>query len=872
MRILYQIVALWRALFRSSRIDADLADEMRFHVERETEANIARGMSPAEARRAARLLFGSADDAREQSRDERPGAGARQIFHDLRFGARLLRKSPDFGVTAVAIVALGIGAATAIFSVAYGVMLRPLPFPEPERLVSIWLLRHGHHNYPAAADAIDLRQLRGVFEDVAFFDNTNLNLVGEGEPQRLQAASVSVDLFSVLGVSPAIGRAFTPNEDQAGHNNVVLISDALWRGRFDADPAIVGRQIRLDGDRYTIVGVMPPAFQYPSSAHQAWVPLVLKPGELTREETENYRLVARLARGATLEQARHEAKGFAKRLTAIDPAYPDLTVDRMLDDTVREVRSALILLLGAVAFLILIACANLSNLFAARASARSAEFAVRLALGASRGRLIGQAIAEATPVLALGGVLGVAMARWAVGLFVAAAPPGLPRVENIGLSGPAVALSLVLLILTGFAASLAPAVQAWTADFTKITKDGGRTSTAGRRRAAVRRVGVAAQMAFALPLLVGASLLLRSAINVAQVDPGFSAERVTTLAFGVVRGTHRTDQEVADYYARLSEAVKAVPGVLHVGLTNRIPLVGGQTNPVTFEHPTGRADDLTNVDTRTVTPEYFAALGIKLIAGRVFTEHDDANAALVTIVDDRVARAMWPGESAIGKRLREPPWRGRRWTTVIGVVAHVRTESLETDPLPQVYWNYRQWVQDNMVLAVRTAAASGVPIKPIIGAIRSVDPEQSVYNVRTMTEIVDQSLAQRRLTTLLMAGFSALALLLSAVGMYGVVAYGVTQRIREFGIRIALGATRREVVQLVLSQEMSMAVGGAAIGVSLAIATSGVMRSLVYDVAPKDLLSVLVATVVLVSLAAVASYIPARRAAGVDPGVTLRAE
>lgn len=872
MRILYQIAALWRALFRPGRIDADLADEMRFHVERETEANVARGMSPAEARRAARLLFGSMDDAREQSRDERPGAPVHQMLHDLRFGGRILRKSPGFAITGVAIVALGIGAATAIFSVVYGVMLRPFPFPEPDRLVSIWLLRHGHHNYPAAADAMDLRRLRGVFTDVALFDNTNLNLAGDGEPERLQGASVSLNLFSVLGVSPAIGRAFAPNEDQAGHERVVIISDAFWRGRFDADPAIVGRQIRLGGLRYTVVGIMPRSFQYPTRAHQAWVPLVLQPGELTRQVTENYRIVARLAPGVTLEQARREASALASRLTAVDPAYPGITVDAMLDDAVHDVRPALILLLGAVAFLLLIACANLSNLFAARASTRSAEFAVRLALGASRGRLIGQAIAEATPVLALGGVLGVTVARWAVGLFVAAAPAGLPRVENIALSAPVVALSLVLLIVTGLAASLAPAIQAWTADFTKITKDGGRTSTSGRRRATMRRAGVAAQMAFALPLLVGASLLLRSAMNVAGVDPGFNAERVTTLAFEVVRSAHRTDEEVADYYTRMINAVKAVPGVVNAGITNRIPLVGGQTNPVTFEHATARADELTNVDTRTVSPEYFATLGIKLIAGRVFTDRDDANAPTVTIVDDRVARAMWPGESAIGKRLREPPWQGRRWTTVVGVVRHVRTESLETDPLPQVYWSYRQWTQDNMVLAVRSAGPSSVPIMPILGAIRSTDAEQSVYNVRTMTQIVDQSLTQRRLTTILMAGFSALALVLAAVGMYGVVAYGVTQRMREFGIRIALGSTPREVVQLVLSQELSMALTGAAVGIGLAIGAGGVMRSLVYAVATRDVLSVLAATLVLFALAAIASYIPARRAAAVDPGVTLKAE
>ena len=442
----------------------------------------------------------------------------------------------------------------------------------------------------------------------------------------------------------------------------------------------------------------------------------------------------------------------------------------------------------------------------------------------------------------------------------------------ISLSAPVVAFSLTLLVLAGCAASIAPAVQAWASDFTTIAKDGGRSSTSGRGRSSTRRVGVAAQIAFALPLLVGASLLLRSAINVTRVDLGFRPERVATLAFEVLRSKHASDQEVADYYARLVEAVRAVPGVANASLVNRIPLAGGQTNPLHFESATSKPAELTNVETRTVTPEYFATLGIRLIAGRGFTDHDDADAPTVAIVDERVARAMWPGETAIGKRFRGPAWRDTGWVNVIGVVAHVRTSGLEVDALPQVYWSYRQWTQDRMVLAVRSEIESAALIAPVIRAIRSVDSEQSVYNVRTMPEIVDRSLAQRRLTTFLMAGFSGLALLLAAVGLYGVVAYGVTQRLREFGIRVALGATRREVTRLVVWQGTSMGLVGSAIGLVLAIAAAGVMSNLVYGVAPTDVASIVGATALMMLVAAVASYIPARRAAAVDPGVTLRAE
>ena len=881
MRIIHQLVALSRALFRNARVDADLADEMRFHIERETEANIARGMSPDAARRAARLTFGSVDAAQETARDERPGAGVRQILQDLRFGVRLLRKSPAFGIAGIAIVALGIGAATAIFGVVYGVMLKPLAFREPERLVKVWLLRQGARNYPAAADAMELRQLGGVFAELALFENANLNLVGgcpEGgcEPQRLEGASVSPNLFSVLGVSAALGRTFTLEEDQPGRSQVVLLSDALWRGRFGGDRGVIGRQVRLNGSSHTVVGVMPPNFQYPSGTHQAWVPLVLEPGELTREVTDNYHIVARLQPHATLDQARREVAALAERLASVQGVNrgAGMTVDSMLDDAVRDVRPTLVLLLGAVAFLLAIACLNLATLFAARASARKGEFALRLALGASRGRLITQTVAEAAPVLVTGGVLGVALAEWAVSLFVATAPPGLPRAESIGLSAPVILFSLALLALAGLAASLAPALQAWASDFTAVMKNGGRGATSGRGRAVARKVGVAAQIAFALPLLVGASLLIRSALNVARVDVGFRPERVTTLKFEVSRAKYPSDQQVADYYARLTDAVRAVPGVATASLVNRIPLSGGQTNTVHFESSAESTGEPTNVDSRTVTPDYFATLGIRLIEGRGFTEDDDADAPEVAVVDERVARTIWPGQSAVGKRFRGPAWRGDGggWVTVVGVVGHVRTTGLEVDPVPQVYWSYRQWTQDRMVLAVRSATEAATPVAPIIQAIRSVEPEQSVYDVRTMTEIVDRSLARRRLTTTLMVGFSGLALLVAAVGIYGVVAYGVSQRMREFGIRVALGATRRRMTGLVVWQGASMAIAGSALGLVFAIAAGGLMQNLVYGVAPRDAASLVAATALLMLVAGVASYVPARRAAAVDPAVTLRAE
>jgi putative ABC transport system permease protein len=873
MRFVHQVVALMRALFRSRQIDADLADEMRFHVECETEANISRGMSSADARRAARLAFGGIDDVRERSGDERPGAAVRRTLGDVRFGARLLRKSPVFGITAVAIVALAIGASATICSVVYGTMLRPLPFPEPDRLVRVWLIRRGNRNYPAAADIVDLRGLRAVFEDVADYQDINLNLVDAADPRHLQGAAVSANMFAVLRASPAIGRTFAPGEDLAGRDHVVILSDALWRGGFRADSAIVGKSIRLNGFAFTVIGVMRREFEFPSSAYEAWVPHVVEPDELTRATQDNYHVVARLASSATIQQARAATNALARRWAVSLRGYKTvgLSVDTMLDDTMRDVRPTLWLLLGGVSLFLVIASINLSSLFAARARARVAEFAVRRALGASPARLVAQIVAESAPVLAIGGALGLAAAEWAVRIFVLMAP-GFPRADGIAVSMPVVAFSLALLVMSGLAASFGPAVHAWRSDFTAAVKDGGRGLTVGRRRAFAQRAGVAAQIALALPLLVGASLLIRSAINVMRVDLGFTSERLTTLRLEASRVRHPTNADVAAYYTGMLELVRALPGVQRASLVNRIPLSGMQTNPVYFENPTTKVAEQANVDSRTVGTDYFATMGIDLVSGRDFAERDDANAPRVAVVDDRVARAFWPGESPIGKRFREPPWRGGDWITVIGVVRHIHTASLETDPLPQVYWSYRQWTQDRMVLSIRSAAEPSSLVPAVVRAIRSVDPEQSVYEIHTMANLVDRSLAQRRLSTLLIIGFAGLALLLAAVGLYGVVTYDVTHRLPELGIRIALGATSVDIVRLVVRGGTSMALVGGAIGLVLAIVAAGLMRSLVYGVAPRDGVSLAAATLSLVLITAVASYLPARRAASVDPGTTLRAE
>jgi len=875
MRLFYRLAALARALVGNARVDADLAEELRFHVQRETEANIARGLSPERAYRQARLTVGSVDAALETARDQRPGSLFRQLGRDMRFGTRLLAKSPAFALAGLTVVALGIGAVAAIFSVVYGVMLRPLPFRDPGRLVSIWWSRGPSTGltrmYPSAADVIEWRQSTRAFAGIGLVRSSiqNMNLVGAGEPERVAGARVSSNLLPVLGVLPAIGRVFSPDAGQPGDERVVILSDAFWRRQFAGDPSIVGRSIQLNGAPYAVIGVMPPEFQYPSRDYQLWLPIVFNPRELTRELTENYAVVARLRPGVTFEQADAEMQAIAKRHAAeVHPTWR-VVLEPVLENAVHDVRAPLDVLLAASFCLLLIACLNLSNLFGARAASRSAEYSLRLALGASRGRLVAQAIAEVVPILAVGGALGVAAANVGVRAFVAASPPGVPRLESVAVNTPVILLSLGMLVVTGLIASLTPAIQAWRSDFTAMTKEGGRAVTTGRRRADARRLGVALQIAFAVPLLVGACLLIRSSLALAGVELGFDPHGVESFHVAAPRSKYPTDADVAAYYDRLLARVRAIPGVTNAGMVNRLPLAGNQTMSIDVERAPGSIVEIDAVDSRPVTPDYFATLRIPLRAGRTFTSRDGAQASPVVIVDERLARTMWPGQSALGKRVR---FTGGAWSTVIGVVGHIRATSVDEDPRPQVYWSHHQVTQDRMVLVMRGGGSAAALAEPVVDAIRSVDRDQPVYEVRGLESVVARSLVRRRLTTTLISSFGAIALILAAVGIYGVVAYGVTQRRREFGIRVALGATRGDVSRLVLREGASMALIGSTAGLVAAFALSGMMRNLVFGIAPRDVVSFFAATLTLLAVAVVSSYVPARRASTIDPAVTLRAE
>jgi putative ABC transport system permease protein len=877
MRGLGRIRTALRGWFRPHALDAELSEELRFHLERDIQANIEAGMPPEEARRAAHVTIGNISAVREASRAGRSGAVLHQAARDLRLAMRLVRKAPGFAASAALVVALGIGTTTAIFSVVYGVMLRPLPYDEPERLVALW------SRVPGAAqrvrvNAADQRVLvasNTVFDDIALATAPqNFNLTGSGEPERVVAARLSSNFLSVLRVRPVLGRGFTAADEQRGQDPVVLISDGLWKRRFGADPAVLGRTINLSGNPYEVIGVMPPDFQFPAREHQLWIPLTINPRVLAREiANHDHFAIARLRRGVPIDRARRELDGLARRLEADYPGTNRgvrIDVLPFLEESVRPIRSTLYVLLAAVGCLLLVACLNLAGLLGARAAGRTQEFSVRLALGASRGRLVLQALAEVAPMVVGGGIAGILGAKWAVAAFLPIAPPVLPRADSIEVSGSVLVFSVITLALTGGAAGLLPAIQSWRARAVSATI-GSRSATTGRRHVRTRSALVIAQLALSLPLLVGAAALSRSFSGLMRVDPGFGTENVLSLHMAIPRGKYESDERIAVLYRQIVDRVTAAPGVISAGMVNRLPLAGNNlVLPFELEGGPGKP---VNLQVRSVTPEYFRTMNIPLLQGRRLAESDGAKAPLVGVVDERVARTLWPGQSAIGKRFRVTiPGGQPAWGEVVGIVPRIHDQGLDRDDDRQIYLSYQQFTDGRIALVVRTHADPGAMTTAVVQAIRSVDPDQPVYDVRTMDSVLARSAAERWLNMAIIVAFAAASLLLAGAGLYGVIASGVTERRREFGVRLALGAAPSDVSRLVVRKGAALAGTGAALGLSGAVALVRGMDSLLYGVPRFDPVSFATAGVLLFGVALTASYLPARRAALIDPARTLRAE
>jgi putative ABC transport system permease protein len=814
----------------------------------------------------------------------------RTLFQDLRYGLRMLVKNPGFTAVAVFTLALGIGANTAMFSIMDAVLLRPLPYPQPQGLVKVWTRFTGigqpnDQNWVSPPEVRDLEELNQSFSRVAAFTGDSFNVTVQANPERIDGAVVSPSLFAILGVQARLGRVFNSEEAQPGRDNVLLLSYGLWQRRFGSDPGIIGRTLVANSKPYVIVGVLPPAFDYPEQA-EMWAPLAFTAQDLSPDNRGNhgYEVLARLRPGVSLAQARADMGRVGKMMIERSRDYPyrqvnfAVTLTPLLEEMVGDVKSSLWILMGGVGFVLLVACANIAGLSLVRASARQRETSIRLALGASPRRLARQLITESLVYGVLGGAVGLLLARWALQALVAMGRTAIPRVANTTIDGWVLAFTTVLAMGTGVLVGLAPAFQAARGMPYETLKEGGHSQAGGAGGAAsgrIRPLLVVGETALALVLLTGTGLLLKSLARLLGVDPGFRADSVLTLRVSLPEEEYRKPEQVRAFYRDLLNRLEHLPGVIAAGGVNILPLSGGNSSgTVTVDSHAVPADQTTpEADWRPVTPGYFKALGIALVAGRYFDDRDADSSLPVAIIDESMARTYWPNEDPIGKRIKEG---GREspapWRTVVGVVRHVRYRTLEARSRVGLYWPHAQNPYNTLSLVIRTERDPMALAPTIAKQIRAIDPNLPVYQVRTMLEVMRNSLAQRKLILILLGLFAAAALVLAAVGIYGTVSYSVAQRTHDIGIRMALGAEARDVRRMVLGQGITLALGGIGLGLLGSLALTRVLSAMLFGVRPTDLLTFMSVSVLLAAVALLASYGPARRATQVDPLVALRHE
>jgi putative ABC transport system permease protein len=797
------------------------------------------------------------------------------LWQDLRYGARLLLKHPAFTIVAVLTLALGIGANSAIFSVVNAVLLRPLPFKEPAELVT---LSETTAQFDKGSVSVpnfrDWREQNNVFTDLTAYQFENFSLQEGDHPERVVGATVSANFFDVLGVAPRLGRAFHRGEDEAGNNRVVLLSDKLWQRNFGANPKVVGQNIFLGGESYMVAGVMPPEFQFPSRLTEVWVPLVFTPEQLKSRGNHAFLVMGRLKQGTSLEQAQQQMTGIARRL---EEQYPDQQAKRgirlmlLQEEVVRFVRPALLVLLGAVGFVLLISCTNVANLLLARAAARQREIAIRMALGAGRLRLIRQFLTESVLLSILGGAVGLMVAKWGVDGLLALAAGYLPRAGEVALDWRVVGFTLLLSLLTGIGFGLAPALQVSKTDVQESLKEGGNAGSSQRRNR-LRSLLVIAEVASALVLLVGAGLLIRSFMRLQQVNAGVRPENVLTLTISLPEAKYAKPQMAARFFTRALDRIKSLPDVEAAGVINILPLQRtGFNGDVEIEGQSYPAGQEPLAEFRAASQDYFRALGIPLLSGRFFNAQDREDAPVVAIVNRTFVHKFLGDQDAIGRRIRPG---GEEWVTIAGVVGDVKQSGLTQEVMPEIFMPYEQApsLAQSMSLVVRGTRDTSTLIQAIRREVLAIDPNLPVYNVQTMEEVIGKSVSDRRLNMTLLMIFAGLAMVLSMVGIYSVMSYTVTQNTREIGIRMALGAQPRDVLKLVVGQGLVLTLVGVGVGVIGALALTRLMESLLYEVKATDPLTFLAVAVLLTVVALLACYWPARRATRVDPMIALRYE
>src|SRR5690242_1156436 len=855
--------------------DHEIQEEIAAHLRMAAADKMARGASREEAERAARVEFGNVTHVAEVTREVRGGLWLERLGQDLRYGWRALRRTPAFTTVAVATLALAIGANSAVFTVVNSVLLQPLPFRDPGRLYAIsYLPAHLPFELPPGVDDrlyLEYRQHVSRFDRITGYQRQELTLSGVGDATRLPGARASATFFEVLGVQPALGRAFSADEDQAGTDRVVILSDRLWRARFNADPAILGKTITLDGITRTIVGVMPRGFTFPA-ASQVWTPLALR---LDPGNSFLFAVIGRLRADATPAQARSELEAIALAMPP-DPRAggikPVAGIIPLKDTLIGEVRTSLLVLAGAVAFVLLIACANVANLLLIRAATRRHEMAVRIALGASRGRIARQLLTESVLIALLGAAAGILVALAGVRALLALAPAGrIPRIDEVHLNGWVLVFTLAVAIITGILFGVVPAQSGARREPQEALGQG--TRLVGGSHHGLRSVFVTAEIALALMLLSGAGLMIKSFFMMRSLDTGYDASRVVTLSVSLPQIAYPDAARLQAFHTALLERLTRIPGASAVGAVAFRPMSGaGIMGDFVVEGPTPLPHGYT-VDKPTVSPGYFAALGIRILAGRDFTLADRAGAPGVVVVSRTVARRLWPNERAVGQRISMQEHPGPNdWLTVIGVVNDV-VQDAQLSRHSTIYLPYLQtssWGFINqMTFVVRPQPAAGNLAPAMRAALRDVDPAVPAQALQTMDQSMMETIAEPVFQMRLLVTFACLALFLAALGTYGVLTYDVTERTREIGLRMALGATPGTVLRMVLGRTAALALTGAAIGVAGSLLLTKVLTRWLFEVKPTDPATLAAVTVVLLLAALLAGFLPAQRAAGVRGLTTL---
>jgi putative ABC transport system permease protein len=869
----------WQSLWRRHKVEEQLDKEVRFHLDQHTADLIAQGHSPAEARRQARLAMGGAEQVKEECRDARGTRWLEDLWKDVRYAARTLRQRPGFAAVATLTLALGIGAATAIFSAVNPILFEPLPYPHADRITMIWDSYEGVRCDVTFHTYRELAARSRSFEAMAVMEAWRPAMSGAAQPERFGGQRVSAGYFRALGVAPALGRDFEAADDRFKGPRVTILSETLWRRRFSGDSAIVGSQTKLDGDLYTVIGVMPKGFENVlASSAELWAPLQYDAGNVTNYESEEWghhlHMIGRLRPGLGVDQARRELNAIALHRVGQFPRPPfaslehGLMVNAMQGEITRFVKPVLLAFLGAVILVLLIASVNVTNLLLARGAQRRGEFAMRAALGAGRPRLIRQLLTESLLLAALGGVLGIVVAEFGTEALVALSPAGLPRVGAIAIDGAAFAFASGIAALVGLLIGLVPAMHAYRVDLAAGIQQGSRRTAGGRQL--TRRTLAVSEVALAIVLLVSAGLLFRSLERLFAIPPGFDAAHLLTMQ--VQYSGHRYDDDSARlrFLGQALEAVQRVPGVASAAFTSLLPLSGDQYGVYGAHFEDGNGYDVFRY---AATPGYCETMGIALRRGRFLDEHDTAGAPPAVLISESLAKRQFPGQDPIGRRVHVGP-TDRPWFTIVGVVGDVKQGSLADRQADAVYMTPAQWWfgEDAMSLVVR--ARDGVTeLAPAIeSAIWSVDKDQPIVRVATVDALLAASESQRRFAMIVFEAFALVALALAATGIYGVLSGGVTERMREIGVRAALGASRGDLLSLVVRQGMMLTGLGVALGLIGAAAASRALMTLLFGVSPLDPVTYLGVIALAAAVSAIACAVPAWRAARVDPSITLRAE